>query len=700
MCDRILTRINFNDGSEVIMNDQVKLEKETNRNLERNKIKIAITKCLMAFLEGVTEREAKHMLHQLDWHVIGKEMVSCFKIYEKDQNVDNRKKYVEEGMSYYLLLKHMRCYDKANQVIPPLLKTLEHSEPRCIGFFATRTGYIEIIRNGHLERVFLQLPEVCVESGYTGAAVLGDTIVNEMYIVEQLEDFDKKNKDWITNMGRIVDRHVFHTRIRNTYLAWTVTQWDLITRVNFIWILAMHFLLVFAGYMPTPLLASDAGMEQDYRERLEYYHSDPGNRRVASAAKTGVAEELAANPDPHEWSEFDEIFFDDVRPVVNQIVDVMSYVNLVTCGVRLFAFVWAQLPMIIEFALEGSDDDIDADVAKSRETPMAFLEFNEEEKASIFVDNTSAASAQLHLDSVSSGRQGGEGEGDGGAGGVNGSKALSKRPLWQRRFWAMVKSSAFKNEFCHTFFPIISVVTRNPLFSVYTLFEIMSWEGSKTVTDTIVINFGKLVRALILGLLLMYTWMVIGISIFRPLHDNDLCSNMFQCFLVYVGKAIRDNGVYEVLTEPNYPHNIVDALTGPDLFLYRFMFDMIYQIVFIYILLAMITGIVIDAFSEMQAQKVAKEENLESICFVCNVGRFRVDQDGIGFDRHSRLEHDPRMYLFFLVNVCEKSAENANVMTESERYIYEAMWPEEGKRSFHWLPREQTFTLKHTEDVE
>ena len=58
------------------------------------------------------------------------------------------------------------------------------------------------------------------------------------------------------------------------------------------------------------------------------------------------------------------------------------------------------------------------------------------------------------------------------------------------------------------------------------------------------------------------------------------------------------------------------------------------------------------------------------------------------------------MYLFFLVNVCEKSAENANVMTESERYIYEAMWPEEGKRSFHWLPREQTFTLKHTEHVE
>lgn len=163
------------------------------------------------------------------------------------------------------------------------------------------------------------------------------------------------------------------------------------------------------------------------------------------------------------------------------------------------------------------------------------------------------------------------------------------------------------SEVFHILFPILAVYTSNPLFTLYALFEIAFWEGSRTVTDAIVINLGKLMRALILGLLLMYTWMVLGIAVFWPIHEEDVCSNMFQCFWAYLGKTIRDNGVYEVLTEPEYPHNIADALLSKDMFLYRFVFDLIFQIVFIYIMLAMITGIVIDAFSEMQALKISKE---------------------------------------------------------------------------------------------
>jgi len=172
----------------------------------------------------------------------------------------------------------------------------------------------------------------------------------------------------------------------------------------------------------------------------------------------------------------------------------------------------------------------------------------------------------------------------------------------------MLSSKTVLSEVLHILFPILAVYFQNPLFTIYALFEIAFWEGSRTVTDAIVINLGKLMRALILGLLLMYTWMILGIFLFWPIHEDDLCSNMFQCFWAYLGKTIRDNGVFEVLQEPQYPHNIADAVFGKDLFLYRFVFDLVFQIVFIYILLAMITGIVIDAFSEMQALKVSKEE--------------------------------------------------------------------------------------------
>jgi len=58
------------------------------------------------------------------------------------------------------------------------------------------------------------------------------------------------------------------------------------------------------------------------------------------------------------------------------------------------------------------------------------------------------------------------------------------------------------------------------------LFEICSWKGSKTVIDAVVTNFPKMGQALLLGLLFMYTWMVLGMVTLRIQHDDDLCSNM------------------------------------------------------------------------------------------------------------------------------------------------------------------------------
>ena len=87
---------------------------------------------LSAFLEGVSEREALHLLHQLDWNVIGSELISCFKIYEIDPVEKNKEKYVEEGMAYYLLLRHMRCHDRSNVFIGPQLKALMDKSPRFV----------------------------------------------------------------------------------------------------------------------------------------------------------------------------------------------------------------------------------------------------------------------------------------------------------------------------------------------------------------------------------------------------------------------------------------------------------------------------------------------------------------------------------------------------------------------------------------
>ena len=50
-----------------------------------------------------------------------------------------------------------------------------------------------------------------------------------------------------------------------------------------------------------------------------------------------------------------------------------------------------------------------------------------------------------------------------------------------------------------------------------------------------------------------------------------------------------------IRTDPSdVQHNLYDAFVGEDLFIWRLVWDVLFQIIFIYILLAIITGIGID----------------------------------------------------------------------------------------------------------
>lgn len=54
---------------------------------------------------------------------------------------------------------------------------------------------------------------------------------------------------------------------------------------------------------------------------------------------------------------------------------------------------------------------------------------------------------------------------------------------------------------------------------------------------------------------------------------------------------------------------------------------------------------VCTATSDLTTPIKTDEDDLKSICFVCNIDRFTADQNGIGFDKHVKLEHYPKVKL-------------------------------------------------------
>ena len=120
------------------------------------------------------------------------------------------------------------------------------------------------------------------------------------------------------------------------------------------------------------------------------------------------------------------------------------------------------------------------------------------------------------------------------------------------------------------------------------------------------------------------------------------------------------------------------------------LYQLSFWVVVITILLNVIFGIIIDTFSELRSENLAKRcatsararvppppflswslapltlpprprrHDMDNVCFICGVDRFQLDTKGNGFDRHIREDHNMWNYLFLLVHLREKDPTEYN----------------------------------------
>jgi len=164
---------------------------------------------------------------------------------------------------------------------------------------------------------------------------------------------------------------------------------------------------------------------------------------------------------------WDVHFFQDVLPVLRQVVRYMSWINLITCAFRFFAFFWAELPMIVWRKLEEKDaenrDPFDEADPEEEEEP----ESNDNED-NIWIDiRTRKKAAHHHWEEEDDENEETQ---------INGNRRSAQ-------ICAVLTSTDVWYEAAFVVFPLIAVITDEPLFSAYSLLEICWWESSRPVTD-------------------------------------------------------------------------------------------------------------------------------------------------------------------------------------------------------------------------
>ncbi|PRD34343.1 UNVERIFIED_CONTAM: Ryr3 [Trichonephila clavipes] len=127
----------------------------------------------------------------------------------------------------------------------------------------------------------------------------------------------------------------------------------------------------------------------------------------------------------------------------------------------------------------------------------------------------------------------------------------------------------------------------------------------------------------------------VGFKTLRTILQS-VTHNGKQCFVFHLYKGVRaGGGIGDEIEPPD----------GDDYETYRILFDITFFFFVIVILLAIIQGLIIDAFGELRDQLQSVVDDMESNCFICGIGKDYFDKVPHGFDTHVQKEHNLANYM-------------------------------------------------------
>ncbi|KAI1309033.1 Ryanodine receptor [Halotydeus destructor] len=191
----------------------------------------------------------------------------------------------------------------------------------------------------------------------------------------------------------------------------------------------------------------------------------------------------------------------------------------------------------------------------------------------------------------------------------------------------------------------------------------------RTILQSVTHNGKQLVLTVMLLTIIVYIYTVIAFNFFRKFYVQEgedeeaepdrKCHNMLNCFVFMLYQGVRaGGGIGDVIEPPD----------GDEFEMYRIVFDITFFFFIIVILLAIIQGLIIDAFGELRGQLQSVVDDMEAACFICGIGKDYFDKVPHGFETHVQKEHNLANYLFFLMHLINKPDTD---YTGQETYVWE-----------------------------
>ncbi|KAM9364976.1 ryanodine receptor 2 [Pholidichthys leucotaenia] len=231
----------------------------------------------------------------------------------------------------------------------------------------------------------------------------------------------------------------------------------------------------------------------------------------------------------------------------------------------------------------------------------------------------------------------------------------------------------------------------NFFFAAHLLDIAMGFKTLRTILSSVTHNGKQLVLTVGLLAVVVYLYTVVAFNFFRKFYnksnDKDIqdmkCNDMLTCYMFHMYVGVRaGGGIGDEIKDP----------AGDEFEVERIVFDITFFFFVIVILLAIIQGLIIDAFGELRDQQEQVKEDMETKCFICGIGSEYFDTVPHGFEIHTLQEHNLANYLFFFMYLINK---DETEHTGQESYV----WKMYQERCWEFFPVGDCFRKQYEDQL-
>lgn len=194
------------------------------------------------------------------------------------------------------------------------------------------------------------------------------------------------------------------------------------------------------------------------------------------------------------------------------------------------------------------------------------------------------------------------------------------------------------------------------------------WEPKFAIIGTIILMF-----------LVNYFFVMVSYNSFPSDYPDGDCYSLWTCFISSMDHTLKNSGIGNYL---NSSYTVKSDKLEMDY--ERLIFDNLEYLLITLLLIAIISGIIIDKFGELRDRREQNETDAKSSCFICGRESKDINRDLSlpDFDTHVKLQHNLWDYVYFIAYLRYQEEHNPGGFSAIEKHVITKM----NKNDPSWFP--------------